>query len=206
MRSGFVWGDPKRYSNYRAAVKLAGGRLCFQGDPEDCDFLLLPGGGDLEPGRYGQVNTASYGLEPERDRVELELIDRFAALRKPIFGVCRGLQVINVFFGGSLIQDIQGHRAVDGIDRCHRVRSSVSPLRDLCGESCIVNSAHHQAVDRIGTGLEAVQWTADGTIEALCHRSLTIWGVQWHPERLNTPVGKRVIWAAIRLDGNKRKF
>lgn len=199
MRSGFVWGDPKWYANYRAAVKLAGGRLCFRGDPEDCDFLLLPGGGDLEPQRYGQENTASYGLEPERDRVELELIDRFVALRRPIFGVCRGMQVINVFFGGTLIQDIQGHRAVDGSDRYHRVKSSASPLRDLCGESCIVNSAHHQAVDQIGTGLEAVQWTADGTIEALCHRSLPIWGVQWHPERLDTTIGNRVIWTAARL-------
>ena len=172
----------------------------------DCDFLLLPGGGDLEPWRYGQENTVSDGLEPERDRAELELIEQFLILRKPIFGVCRGMQVINVFFGGSLTQDIQGHKTVDGIDRYHKVKSTASLLRNLCGESCIVNSAHHQAVDGIGTGLEAVQWTADGTIEAICHRSLPIWGVQWHPERLNTPIGKQVIWTAVWLDRNYRKF
>lgn len=196
-RNGFVWGKPEQYKNYRTAVEAAGGKLCFGGDPERCDFLLLPGGGDLEPWRYGQENTASHGLEPERDSAELELIDRFVTLRKPVFGVCRGMQTINVFFGGTLIQDMQGHSTVKGSDRYHKVRTAVSPLGDLCGEAPIVNSAHHQAVDRLGTGLQAVQWAPDGIVEAVCHRSLPVWAVQWHPERLDTPMGKRVIRAAV---------
>ena len=196
-RNGFVWGKPEQYKNYRTAVEAAGGKLCFGGDPERCDFLLLPGGGDLEPWRYGQENTASHGLEPERDSAELELIDRFVTLRKPVLGVCRGMQTINVFFGGTLIQDMRGHNAADGSDRYHWVRTAASPIRDLCGERCIVNSAHHQAVDRLGTGLQAVQWAPDGIVEAVCHRSLPVWAVQWHPERLDTPVGKRVIRAAV---------
>ena len=154
----------------------------FGGDPMVCDGLLLPGGGDLEPWRYGQENTASRNLEPDRDREELELLDAFLARRKPILGICRGLQVINVYFGGTLIQDITDHNQVHGEDRFHRVRTYSARLEACCG-SC-VNSAHHQAVDQLGSGLEAVQWASDGVVEAVCHRALPVWGVQWHPERM----------------------
>lgn len=198
MRRGFVYGDPERYGNYRRAAEAAGGRLCFAGDPADCDFLLLPGGGDLEPWRYGQENTASRGLEPERDAAELALTDLFMTLGKPVFGVCRGMQTLNVFFGGTLVQDLPGHSQVHGRDRLHRVRTAAGPLAALCGENVTVNSAHHQAVDRLGAGLEAVQWAGDGVVEALRHRCLPVWAVQWHPERLDTDAGRRVVRAVVR--------
>lgn len=196
MRRGFVFGDPERYRGYRAAAEAVGGTLCFGGDPADCDYLLLPGGGDLEPWRYGQENTASRELEPERDAAELTLIDLFLTLGRPVFGVCRGMQTLNVFFGGTLLQDIQGHSQVEGRDRLHEVRTA-RPLAALCGERAVVNSAHHQAVDRLGAGLEAMQWAEDGVVEALRHRCLPVWAVQWHPERLG-PMGERVIQAALR--------
>lgn len=198
MKTGFVWGDPERYGNYRRAVEVAGGRLRFGGDPLDCDFLLLPGGGDLEPWRYGQENTASRSLEPERDAAELALIDLFLNLGKPVFGVCRGMQTLNVFFGGTLLQDIPDHGQVGGRDRLHEVRT-VGELAALCGEDVTVNSAHHQALDRLGAGLEAVQWAPDGVVEAVCHRSLPVWGVQWHPERLDGPLGQTLIRAAMEM-------
>ena len=94
------------------------------------------------------------------------------------------MQVINVFFGGTLIQDLPGHGQVRGADRLHPVRTGASPLRGLWGEGVIVNSAHHQAVARLGAGLEAAQWAPDGTVEALFCRKKPVWGVQWHPERL----------------------
>ena len=173
----YIWGNASRYENYQRAVELAGDQVQFGGDPEDCAALLLPGGGDLEPWRYGQKNTASRGLEPERDAAELALMEYFTTLRRPVLGICRGLQTVNVFFGGTLW-------ACDGVDRRHRVRTATSPLQELCGETCVVNSAHHQAADRLGAGLQAIQWTDDGVIEALCHRTLPVWAVQWHPERL----------------------
>ena len=68
------------------------------------------------------------------------------------------------------------------------IRDSPSPLQDLFGETLVVNSAHHQAADRLGQGLRAVQWAIDGTVEAVIHQSLPVWGVQWHPERLAGPL------------------
>lgn len=194
----YIRGDPGRFANYRRWVESAGGRAVFgdaaEGQGKRWDALLLPGGGDLEPRRYGQENTASRGLEPERDEAELRLLQDFTAAGKPVLGVCRGLQTINVFFGGTLLQDIPGHGAVEGADRLHAVRTAPSPLCRLFGERLTVNSAHHQAADRLGSGLRAVQWAGDGVVEALCHERLPVWAVQWHPERLGdrTP-GQRLM-------------
>ena len=198
----YIWGGPERFANYRRWVESAGGRAVF-GDASDgqgrkWDALLLPGGGDLEPWRYGQENTASRGLEPERDEAELRLLQEFTALGKPVLGVCRGLQTINVFFGGTLAQDVPGHGAWEEGDRLHGVRTAPSPLRPLWGERMTVNSAHHQAADRLGSGLRAVQWTGDGVVEALCHERLPVWAVQWHPERLgDRSPGRRPVGAFL---------
>ena len=143
--------------------------------------LLLPGGGDWEPWRYGQENTASRNLDPDRDAWELTLLQRFTEARKPVLGICRGMQSVNVFFGGTLLQDIPGHSQIAGEDRIHPVRTAPGPLADLALSR--VNSAHHQAADRIGSGLRVVQWAEDGVPEALIHEILPVWGVQWHPER-----------------------
>ena len=185
----YIWGEPERYGNYQRAVEAAGGTVQFRGDPAKCGALLLPGGGDLEPWRYGQANTASRGLEPERDAGELELLDRFLTWKRPVLGICRGIQTVNVYFGGTLVQDWPGHSAVSGADRYHIVCAATSPIREICGDRCVVNSAHHQILDRIGTGLQVVQWAPDGAAEAVCHKVLPIWGVQWHPERLPGAVG-----------------
>lgn len=198
----YIWGKPRRFANYRRWVESAGGQAVFgdaaEGQEKRWDALLLPGGGDLEPWRYGQENTASRGLEPERDEAELRLLQDFTSAGKPVLGVCRGLQTINVFFGGTLLQDIPGHRAVEGADRLHAVRTAPSPLRRLFGERLTVNSAHHQAADRLGSGLRAVQWAGDGVVEALCHERLPVWAVQWHPERLgDRSPGRRLMEAFL---------
>lgn len=194
----YIWGNADRFPNYRRAVAAAGGQIVFgvesAGQAAAWDALLLPGGGDLEPWRYGQTNTASRALEPERDQAELTLLADFTAAGKPVLGICRGLQTINVFFGGTLVQDIPGHSAIDGADRLHSVRGGHSPFLPLCGARALVNSAHHQAVDRLGSGLQAAQWTADGVVEALWHEHLPVWAVQWHPERLEaSSAGRRLL-------------
>ena len=205
-RTVYIWGEAERFANYSRAVEAAGGRAVFgsgsAGQAALWDALLLPGGGDLEPWRYGQENTASRSLEPERDRAELALLEDFTAAGKPVLGVCRGLQTVNVFFGGTLAQDIPGHGALEGRDRLHAVRTAPSALLPLRGEEALVNSAHHQAADRLGSGLRAVQWAADGVVEALCHRRLPVWGVQWHPERLEaSPAGRDLLGAFLALCG-----
>lgn len=182
----FLYGTPDHYRNYIQAVQAAGGTILASQDPEawrGCCGLLLPGGGDVEPWRYGQKNTASTSMYPARDAAELALLKQFISARLPVLGICRGMQVLNVFLGGTLIQDLPGHSTAGGRDRLHHVRAIASPL-DLWGREPLVNSAHHQAVDRLGSGLQAVQWAPDGTVEAICHQSLPVWGVQWHPERL----------------------
>ena len=123
----FIWGVPEQYGNYRRAVAAAGGRTRISRDLSEtggCDALLLPGGGDLEPRRYGQAATARRALEPERDEAELLLLERFTAAGRPVLGICRGMQVLNVFFGGTLLQDLPGHSQAAGRDRLHRVRTA----------------------------------------------------------------------------------
>ena len=194
-----VWiiGEPRKHANYVRAVERAGGKARFDGAPETCAALLLPGGGDIEPWRYGQPNTASRNLDPARDALESDLLDRFAALRKPVLGICRGMQSINVFFGGTLFQDIPGHTQIDGADRMHPVRTAPGVFAAL--DAVSVNSAHHQAADRLGDGLRVEQWAADGVIEAFRHIRLPVWGVQWHPERLPGPCGERLFRAFLDL-------
>lgn len=190
----FLWGRAGRYPNYLRAMEAAGAAVLASEDPADsagCGGLLLPGGGDLDPWRYGQADTACRDVDPARDQAELALLERFVSAGMPVLGICRGMQVINVFFGGTLAQDVPGHGQAGGIDRLHRLRSAPSPLRDLTGQAPVVNSAHHQAADRLGAGLTAVQWTPDGVAEALLHRSLPVWGVQYHPERLAGPLSRR---------------
>ena len=190
----YIPGDPRRFENYHRALERAG--AAGTNKEVGAGALLLPGGGDVEPWRYGQANTASWDLEPERDEEELALIDRFVAVGKPILGVCRGMQVINVYFGGTLIQDIPGHSQIGGIDRLHVVRTADSsfPFRGKAR----LNSAHHQAVDRPGVGLLPLQWAEDGIIEGMVHRCLPVWAVQWHPERLGER-GDRFLRAFLAL-------
>ncbi len=183
-----IWGHEGMYSRYAQAIEDAGGQALLSKEALDADALLLPGGGDLEPWRYREANTASRQLEPERDEAEFALLRRFTAMKKPVLGICKGMQSINVFFGGTLHQDLPGHGAAGGQDRFHRVRSA-GFLLPICGDSCIVNSAHHQSVKTLGHQLEALQWAPDGTVEALCHAVLPVWGLQWHPERMPGSLG-----------------
>ena len=176
-------------SNYLTALALLG--FPAANTPETADALLLPGGGDIHPRFYGQSINGATDIDEERDLRELALVHTFAAEKKPIFGICRGLQIINVAFGGTLHQHIDNHAQLDSIDRLHETRTDDTLLRSLYGTRFTVNSAHHQSVARLGTGLHAVQWANDGTVEALRHTTLPIFAVQWHPERLCVAFSRR---------------
>jgi len=155
----------------------------------DVDGLVLAGGGDVDPARYGAANTHSTEIAPERDATELALLGWAAARGKPVVGICRGMQVINVHFGGALVQDIPalvpGARAHQ--DSAHAVAVTDARLADALGTRALeVNSFHHQAVTAAtcAPDLDALALSApDGVIEALWHRTLPVLGVQWHPER-----------------------
>lgn len=184
-------GKKEAFANYQLAVEAAGGRAVFSGDAGDlaqCVGMLLPGGGDVMPWRYGQENTFSRDLDGERDSMEFAFLKQAVSAGKPVLAICRGMQVVNVFFGGTLCQDLPGHsRLSGGIDRLHYARTAPSFLTPLYGAAQIINSAHHQAAACLGNGLRAVQWAPDGTVEALEHTSMPIYAVQWHPERMRGP-------------------
>lgn len=155
-----------------------------------CDGLVLCGGGDLESALFGQENHGSNPPDRVRDRAELALFNAFFQAGKPILGICRGMQVINVALGGDIIQDlppqVRPFHIPDGEeDRVHPIRAAEdSVLFSLYGPVFPVNSWHHQAVGRLGAGLRAVAWAEGGFAEALEHTRRPVWGVQFHPERL----------------------
>jgi putative glutamine amidotransferase len=159
------------------------------------DGLVLTGGGDMDPALYGRKidGTDANTIYPERDRMELGLTRAAVARDMPIFGVCRGIQVINVALGGTLTQHVEGHTGKNNTfaaPRPHAVNIQPGSLLDrtlVCGPIIEANSYHHQAVlpADLAPGLVITGQTADGVIEAMEHiEHPWLLGVQWHPERL----------------------
>lgn len=163
------------------------------------DGLLLTGGDDVDPRRYGQAPHPALGpTEPARDRLEWALLALGARRGWPVLAICRGIQVLAAAAGGTLVQDIPSQRP-GSLD--HRIGLAGHPVR-LAADSRVaalyglgelrVNSFHHQAVDRLPAELRAVAWSPDGLIEAVEGTGERwIVGVQWHPERPGPPEARR---------------
>jgi len=182
--------------NYSEAIVRAGGCpvLSLSGNAqmyaEMAEGLLLTGGIDLNPHLYGQEKLyGNVDTDDCLDVLELELFRAFMAAKKPIFGICRGIQLINVALGGSLWQDIPSQCA--GAQKhkdspSHRVMCEKdSIVGRLFGGEFSVNTFHHQSVRDAAPDLRVTARSADGLAEALEHVSLPIFAVQWHPERMN---------------------
>lgn len=187
-----ILGRSKDTQNYETALRRLGIPHCSTLDPEEASFashLLLPGGGDITPAFFGQSNHASRQIDTELDILQLQALSLFVTQKKPVLGICKGLQIINVHFGGSINQhiDTADHHKWAGKDQTHYVYHSTLDRQDffyeLYGSSTLVNSAHHQAVDRLGDGLICACRSGDNVIEGLFHVSLPLLAVQWHPER-----------------------
>lgn len=184
-----IAGRAKDTSNYEKVLDAMGVSFSVTMDPgklSGFDALLLPGGGDITPAFFGQENHGSHNIDTELDITQLQSLDFFVKQKRPILGICKGMQLINVYFGGTIIQHIKESpkHAWDERDKIHS--TSLLPgsfLSNLYGKSMLTNSAHHQAVGRLGKNLQAVQTADDGIIEGIVHNSLPILGVQWHPER-----------------------
>ncbi|MGV9864062.1 gamma-glutamyl-gamma-aminobutyrate hydrolase family protein [Rhodococcus koreensis] len=161
---------------------------------EGVDGVMLLGGGDIDPAMYGLPSDLPhlYGVDREVDEFAIAVVRDAVQLQLPVLAICRGYQVVNVAFGGSLIPDLAGwqlHRgpAADSIFVPEPVTiDENSILGQILGTNEItVQSGHHQAVDRVGDGLRAVAWAEDGIIEAIeAGPGSASWlvGMQWHPE------------------------
>lgn len=156
------------------------------------DGYLFTGGDDIDPALYGEKKHEKCGnIEPERDFFELALLHELIRHDRPVFGICRGIQIMNVALGGTLWQDHDSqvkrekpHTEKDENDvPRHRVHTS-GFLRELLGEEWITtNSYHHQSVKKPGDGLTVCGTSEDGIAEAIAHDTLSFYrAVQWHPE------------------------
>lgn len=188
MKKLFLLGEANDFTNYINAFHALGAEVvasCNDSLAHECDALILPGGGDVNPALYGAEMNGSYDPNDARDNAEMRVIARFLAMERPILGICRGLQILNVAFGGTLIQHIDDHNQLpQRQDRVHLTKANDPFLTSLYGDSFSVNSAHHQVIDRLGVGLQAIQWSEEGYIEAFRHITRPVFGVQWHPERM----------------------
>lgn len=159
------------------------------------DGLLLTGGEDVHPRRYSQALLFdSFVISESRDEFEFSLTAEFLKTERPILAICRGCQLLNVFFGGTLIQDLPNQagivhhlQTIPADLPVHEIQLSENGRLARCFNSTMieVNSTHHQAIEKLGVGLDIAGWSEEGVIEALEHRTRPyVIGVQWHPERL----------------------
>lgn len=175
------------------------------------DGVLFSGGGDIDPKLYsGQPHPRVYSVDPDRDRIEFELVQALIERRKPFLGICRGFQVINVALGGSLYEDIADqhpaalkHDYFPDWPRTHLAHGvqikAGSRLAAILGSTEFqVNSLHHQGVRRVAAVLSATAFAADGLVEAveLPGHPFGL-GVQWHPEWLQTCAPMRELFKAF---------
>ena len=190
---------PSGKNAYAQAVALAGGlplvlpltsdRHALDRFLKSCDGLLLTGGGDVNPHRYGgKSHPKIFGVDDKRDEMEIYLVKQAARRDLPVLGICRGIQVMNVAFGGTLIPHLPGHRR----PKLHRVKWTRPRRLPVCER---VNTSHHQAVERVAKGFEVVARAPDGVVEAMEWPGKRFFcAVQFHPERL-----VKVVPQALRL-------
>ena len=196
-------------TNYTEAVKNAGAIPIlipvFTSSEKDLEQLLeridgviLTGGQDIHPIHYGEEPKQGLGqVFPQRDEMEIALTIECTRQDTPVLGICRGMQIINVSFGGDLYQDIYRQIAgkelllhnqnIEGEYGNHSIDiDSESFLYDIYKQKIgWVNSFHHQAIRNLSSALQPIAWSKDGIVEALIHKNYTnIFGVQWHPEKM----------------------
>ncbi len=181
-----IIGREKQTVNYRRALDFFGVNYevtLSVGKLSAFDGLLLPGGGDIDPVLLNEPDLGSKSIDTELDLIQFQALDLFVKNKKPVLGICKGFQLIDLYFGAKLIQDLplpSIHPVTKtGEDSYHDVRSL-----QFFPEKLSVNSAHHQGIFENGKSMLAFQFASDGITEAIRHETLPIIAFQWHPERM----------------------
>jgi putative glutamine amidotransferase len=209
---------------YTDCIEKAGGILLAVARPKDdvsldgiialADGLLLMGGHDIDPSFYGEENRDCKNVDAERDQLEFALLKRAVAKGIPVLGICRGFQLINVGFGGTLYQDVQKElpgalshdcHYLDGVlalrgHLCHDMHlvSDSHLVRILGNEEFQVNSLHHQGIKKVAEGFRAVGQSSDGLTEAIESTAHPfVIGVEWHPEESGDEGSQKLFRAFI---------
>jgi putative glutamine amidotransferase len=165
---------------------------------DEVDGVVLPGGGDIDPALYNSYPQKYLGnISPERDRWELKILQMAMEMKKPILGICRGFQLLNILYGGSLKVDVCGNNDESKIPhmalmvpkyyKTHKleIKENTRLASIFAGDEVAVNSYHHQAVDRVGEGLKVSAVAPDGFVEGIEDPNYPyLVGVQWHPEMM----------------------
>ena len=184
----------KKWETYVRAVEECGGCAEVMYIPDvtkdytrEYDGLILCGGNDIHPAHYGEDFNGSVKVDEARDIAEIAVAKQFIQANKPIFGICRGAQLLNVLHGGTLIQhlpNVEEHRLSETEETFHQVVAKKGGIFEkLYGERFTINSFHHQAIKKLGEGFDATLMSWDNVvIEGIEHKTKPIFGVQWHPE------------------------
>ena len=188
----------ERYARFITEAEGTPQRITSPEDLDNYDVLVLSGGGDMgiKSGAYGDQtdNLPIGGVNDDRDELEKQLLGKAFESKMPVLGICRGMQVMNVFLGGTLWPDV-GQGGFDG--GIHRDgEGGEPPVGDIGhwvemeGSDFEVTSHHHQGVRELGKDLEILSKSPDGMIEAVKHKTLPWFAVQWHPERTDEGLGR----------------
>ena len=191
----------KYFERYAKFITEADGTPQRITSPEDLvnyDVLVLSGGGDMgiKSGAYGEQteDLPIGGVNDDRDELEKQLLEKALERKMPVLGICRGMQVINVFLGGTLWSDVSQGGFDGGVHRDGE--GGEPPVGDIAhwtemeGKEFEVTSHHHQGVRELGKDLQILSKSSDGMIEAVKHESLPWFAVQWHPERTQEGLGR----------------
>ena len=214
MKIAIPTNRPQAVVNYVDAIIRSGahaeaGRVF---DPEGYDGLLLPGGWDVNPARYGKSPIPEETTDDDLDAIQFDTLAAFLEAGKPVLGICRGHQLLNIAFGGTLIQHLPGaerHQSLaNGADNAHMIHIAGNTfLHPLYGSACSVNSTHHQGVDIPGKGMIIAARSEDGVIEAVCFKDHpNALAVQYHPERTfeTDPASRALFIWLVRAAGGAR--
>lgn len=215
MKKCLIAGLIGPYKNYEYALTASGFSPLYPPLPKesapyvlshlfalDFDLLLLPGGGDISPLLYASSQSGASAPDYITDLLQFQLLQLALLKNKPVLGICKGMQLINVYFGGSLHTDLptSALHTAHGKDLFHRLSfapcfpaqccifgnpSAASALYECLSRYPVVNSAHHQGIHKPGQDLIPLQFSKDFLPETIAHRQLPILGLQWHPERLD---------------------